>query len=127
MAAFEEAICEVVRNYDDRLTLKTEQKTILQCLWQGGQDVIASLPTGFGKSLVFHLCTELLRRKPGVSDNATTVVVSPLNVIQKDQMNILRERGINCCRLDMSGEMSTNCDSSDHVRIVYIIKPLKDM
>ncbi|HEY9766833.1 MAG TPA: RecQ family ATP-dependent DNA helicase, partial [Chroococcales cyanobacterium] len=48
-----------------------------------GQDVLAVLPTGFGKSLTFQL-PALLR--PGL-----TLVISPLVALMKDQVDKLRE------------------------------------
>jgi ATP-dependent DNA helicase RecQ len=50
-----------------------------------GRDVVAVLPTGFGKSLVFQLAAQLL---PGV-----TIVVSPLIALMKDQVESLEARG----------------------------------
>jgi ATP-dependent DNA helicase RecQ len=51
-----------------------------------GQDTLAILATGAGKSLTYQLPALLL---PG-----TTVVVSPLIALMKDQLDMLRERGI---------------------------------
>ena len=52
----------------------------------GGEDVLAILPTGGGKSLCFQL-PALLR--PGV-----TVVISPLIALMRDQVRALREAGV---------------------------------
>src|SRR5689334_5911200 len=51
-----------------------------------GRDVLAVLPTGAGKSLVYQLTSQLL---PGV-----TVVVSPLLALMKDQVDSLAELGL---------------------------------
>src|SRR3954451_10831326 len=51
-----------------------------------GRDVLAVLPTGAGKSLVYQLTAQLL---PGV-----TVIVSPLLALMKDQADSVAERGI---------------------------------
>jgi ATP-dependent DNA helicase RecQ len=52
----------------------------------GGQDTLAILATGAGKSLTYQLPALLLE--------GTTVVVSPLIALMKDQLDMLRERGI---------------------------------
>jgi ATP-dependent DNA helicase RecQ len=51
-----------------------------------GEDVLAILATGAGKSLCYQLPALLM---PG-----TTIVVSPLIALMKDQLDMLRERGI---------------------------------
>jgi ATP-dependent DNA helicase RecQ len=56
------------------------QKRVIRDLLDG-RDVMAMLPTGAGKSLVFQLAAQLL---PGV-----TIVVSPLLALMKDQVESL--------------------------------------
>src|SRR5579875_3186196 len=51
-----------------------------------GKDTLAILATGAGKSLCYQLPALLL--------DGTTVVVSPLIALMKDQLDMLRERGI---------------------------------
>jgi len=50
-----------------------------------GEDVLAIMPTGGGKSLCYQL--------PGLHMKGTTVVVSPLISLMKDQADKLEERG----------------------------------
>ncbi|MFZ0032365.1 MAG: ATP-dependent DNA helicase RecQ [Candidatus Cybelea sp.] len=50
------------------------------------QDTLAILATGAGKSLTYQL--------PALLSEGTTVVVSPLIALMKDQLDMLRERGI---------------------------------
>jgi ATP-dependent DNA helicase RecQ len=57
-----------------------------------GKNVAAVFPTGGGKSLCFQLPSLML---PG-----TTVVVSPLIALMKDQCDALAQRGIAAARLD---------------------------
>lgn len=57
-----------------------------------GKNVAAVFPTGGGKSLCYQLPSQLL---PG-----TTVVVSPLIALMKDQCDALAARGIPAARLD---------------------------
>src|SRR5579864_7670242 len=51
-----------------------------------GQDTLAILATGAGKSLCYQLPALLLE--------GTTVVVSPLIALMKDQLDMLRDRGV---------------------------------
>src|SRR5215471_14314265 len=56
-----------------------------------GHDVLAVMPTGSGKSLGFQLPSLLLR--------GTTLVVSPLISLMKDQVDELNRRGIRAAAL----------------------------
>lgn len=59
-----------------------------------GRNVAAVFPTGGGKSLCYQLPSQML---PG-----TTVVVSPLIALMKDQCDALAQRGVAAARLDSS-------------------------
>ncbi len=59
-----------------------------------GKNVAAVFPTGGGKSLCYQLPSQMM---PG-----TTVVVSPLIALMKDQCDALAQRGIAAARLDSS-------------------------
>ncbi|MCY4370760.1 MAG: RecQ family ATP-dependent DNA helicase [bacterium] len=61
----------------------------------GGEDVLAVLPTGSGKSLTFQLPALLT---PGV-----TLVISPLKALMNDQVENLRTRGVNAVAAIHSG------------------------
>src|SRR5579884_2037294 len=52
----------------------------------GGSDVLVVMPTGAGKSAVYQLAGHLL--------GGTTVVVSPLLALQRDQLGALEENGL---------------------------------
>jgi len=51
-----------------------------------GEDTLAILATGAGKSLCYQL--------PALMLDGTTIVVSPLIALMKDQIDMLRERGV---------------------------------
>ena len=51
-----------------------------------GRDTLVIMPTGSGKSLCFQL--------PALALEGTTVVVSPLIALMKDQADALQERGV---------------------------------
>lgn len=61
------------------------QERIIRTLLRG-RDVLAVMPTGAGKSLIFQLTAQLL---PGI-----TVVVSPLIALMKDQADAAAERDL---------------------------------
>ena len=61
------------------------QLAIVESLMQGN-DTLALLPTGGGKSICFQV--------PAVSKSGTTLVVSPLIALMKDQVETLNRKGI---------------------------------
>lgn len=69
------------------------QLAIIQSVLSG-QDVLAIMPTGGGKSICFQLPAMLL---PGI-----TIVVSPLIALMKDQVDALRANGIDAAYLNSS-------------------------
>lgn len=71
-----EAVAGHLRFQDEPLTLKPEQQQVVRAVGED-RDVLALLPTGFGKSYTFQLPALVL---PGV-----TVVVSPLVALMADQ------------------------------------------
>ncbi len=62
-----------------------EQARVIKALLTG-QDVLAVMPTGSGKSLAFQL--------PALLRNGTTLVFSPLKALMKDQVDKLLDQGL---------------------------------
>src|SRR5262249_23161655 len=58
----------------------------------GGRDCVAIMPTGAGKSLTYQLPARLL--------GGTTLVVSPLIALMKDQVDAMREVGLRATYLN---------------------------
>src|SRR5437762_722240 len=69
---------------------RTGQDDLVKAVLEG-RDVLAVMPTGSGKSLGFQLPALLL---PG-----TTLVVSPLISLMKDQVDELTRRGVRAAAL----------------------------
>ena len=72
------------------LNLKPLQTKCLEYILKG-KNVIGVLPTGFGKSLIFHLLPYVLPTKGAKN---IVLVVCPLNSIIEDQLTVLNSRGI---------------------------------
>ncbi len=64
---------------------RPKQSEVIDCIFSG-QNTLALLPTGYGKSLCYQVPSQVL---PGM-----TLVVSPLIALMEDQLNSLLRRGI---------------------------------
>src|SRR3954462_6655429 len=74
----------------------------------GGEDVLAIMPTGGGKSLCYQL--------PGLHLDGMTVVISPLISLMKDQTDKLAEMGLAAANLNSSVPASEQEDALESVR-----------
>ena len=75
------------------VNLKVKQVICIEAIYRG-RDVVALLPTGYGKSVIFHLLPSLFLDKVNCERGAAypvVIVVSPLNALIKDQIRRLRE------------------------------------
>ena len=111
MAGTDEKISECIEkslNYlsaiDRPIVLKCEQRISIQHLLLG-KDVIAILPTGFGKSMIFTvyaLAKSEMVKMSGNSNNdgCSVLVVSPLRSIINDQIAYLQS--INFSAVELS-------------------------
>ena len=70
-------------------TLKENQRSALKYLVEGN-DCICSLPTGYGKSLIYELL-------PFLDTGCLVVVVVPLNAILNQQMEKLGNLALSLC------------------------------
>jgi ATP-dependent DNA helicase RecQ len=65
--------------------LRPQQEAAMVAVLEG-HDVLATLPTGFGKSLIYQVPAMILQRP--------TIVISPLIALMADQERALRSRGV---------------------------------
>lgn len=81
----------------ENIILKVKQIQCMESIYLK-KDLVAVLPTGYGKSLVFHVLPSLLERRDARStssvNKSVVLVVSPLNALMYDQIKKLRERGV---------------------------------
>ena len=70
--------------------LRQEQKSSVKQLFTGG-DLLAALPTGFGKSLIFQLLAL-------VNDDHVVLVICPLKSIVNDEIKEASSMGISMGR-----------------------------
>jgi superfamily II DNA helicase RecQ len=89
------------------IVLKEEQKTAVESLL-AGKDVLAVLPTGFGKSLIFQVFVEA--RAIVLHREVSVLVISPLVSVVQDQILEAESLGITCRALkDVTFKDSTTC------------------
>jgi ATP-dependent DNA helicase RecQ len=82
------------------VVLKPKQVMCLEAAYIG-KDLLAVLPTGYGKSVIFHLLPSLLakkKRRAGIRGNdPVIIVIFPLNSLIQDQLqriNAVRTRTV---------------------------------
>ena len=85
------------------LVLKDKQLEIIRYITLEKRDVMAVLPTGYGKSLVYQLIPPIVDfmefGKTPSAAGAIVLVFSPLNALIRDQVIKLRESGLKACIL----------------------------
>lgn len=67
--------------------LKELQREALQYLVDGDGDLLLNLPVGYGKSLIYQAFPFLVPHP-----SAAALVITPLNIIQNDQLASLKAR-----------------------------------
>lgn len=82
--------------------LKNEQLLCLTYVVEG-KDVLAILPTGYGKSLIFQLAPQVIMRSRNIpASKSVGLIITPLNSIMNNQIQTLHSMGISACSLDYS-------------------------
>ncbi|HYE82783.1 MAG TPA: DNA helicase RecQ [Clostridia bacterium] len=84
---------QIMQEYFGYSSFKPGQKSIIEKML-GGYDVLGIMPTGAGKSLCFQI--------PALALEGTTIVISPLISLMKDQVDTLNEMGIKAAFINSS-------------------------
>jgi ATP-dependent DNA helicase RecQ len=92
------------------------QEEIIESILSG-QDTLALLPTGGGKSICFQI--------PGLVIGGTCLVVSPLIALMNDQVNNLKTKGISAVAITSSMnakeiDIALNNAAYGHVQFLYV-------
>jgi ATP-dependent DNA helicase RecQ len=80
-----DTLLDALRLYFGHADFRQGQREVVEAVLEG-HDAVVVMPTGGGKSLCYQL--------PAVLSGGTTLVISPLIALMKDQIDALRGRGI---------------------------------
>jgi len=104
---FEESLVDLrnVFQVKSDFVWKPKQIDCFRALYEN-KDILAVLPTGYGKSVIYQSAPFLLAaRDNGVMDtNNIVLVITPLNSIMLDQIAALEKREIKACALEYKCE-----------------------
>lgn len=92
-AELERKIREVLKKVFGYEKFRENQKEIILNILKK-RDVLAVMPTGFGKSLCFQI--------PAILGDGVTLVISPLISLMQDQVSVLRKKGVSAQQLNSS-------------------------
>jgi ATP-dependent DNA helicase RecQ len=111
-----DTIDELLKKYWGYTTFLPHQKEIIESVLNG-QDTLAIMATGGGKSLCYHL--------PALCLDGLTIVLSPLISLMKDQVDDLNARGIPAAAYNSSLEYSDRKKietdlKNNHIRLLFL-------
>ena len=102
--------------------VKSEQREALRCVLSG-RDCFLTVPTGFGKSAIFHAlphCAAALQHFQHLHGTSFVLIVSPLVSLMSDQMSRLCSIGIKTVlQLSQDKKNKTLRDSADILTHVF--------
>ena len=119
---FDNVLASVLKIYNIK-KLKNNQETCIRLLADDKRDVLAVLPTGYGKSLIYQILPKLYeegyKMLHGLYMNFTIIVVSPLEYIRKQQVTKLKNLGIKAANLDNSNEVDEAISNGQDFEIIF--------
>lgn len=102
-----EKIAEKLKKHFGFASFRQGQEEIIGKILEG-RDVLGVLPTGGGKSICYQL--------PALMKDGLTLVISPLISLMKDQVDALREDGIEASFINSSQNYETYIDTLNDLR-----------
>lgn len=102
--------------------LKEKQIESLKAAYEG-KDLLAVLPTGYGKSIIFQAVPFLL----GERDKAKKliIVITPINSIMVDQCMQLSSKGVQACALNYTSTAASVFEGEQECGIIECQVPLQ--
>jgi ATP-dependent DNA helicase RecQ len=110
----EKEILDILKKYWGHRSFRPLQEEIIQSVLDG-QDTLALLPTGGGKSVCFQV--------PAMAMDGVCLVISPLIALMRDQVQNLRKRGIQAAALNSSlspREIDITLDNAAHGGLKFL-------
>ena len=90
---------EILREVFGYDSFRPNQEVVIDTL-TGGRNVLAVMPTGYGKSLCYQV--------PALMYEGITIVISPLIALMRDQVNALKLSGVDADTINSSNDHSAN-------------------
>lgn len=103
----EDILLEKLKKYFGYDSFRQGQRELIENILVG-RNVLGVLPTGGGKSICYQL--------PALITDGVSLVISPLISLMKDQVDSLRENGIN------AGFINSSLDSEEYRKILSDVK-----
>ncbi|AAK80634.1 ATP-dependent DNA helicase RecQ [Clostridium acetobutylicum] len=109
-------IFNILKKYFGYSSFRRGQENIIQSILDGN-DTFAIMPTGGGKSICYQV--------PALYMKGLTIVITPLISLMKDQVDTLRENGVNASYINSTLSSKETNDIlmsalSGHLKILYV-------